>query len=141
LLVNIKWIIFAHEFIHYDLEFDLNNPHMLIEEEVWKLMVLDISKDVEEATLVLIQLVTISFFWSKKNLGYYSKILETTRRRYFCDCIQILFSSQTNKYITCKYLSPNHVRCSFSSLLKLWHKWDKCTIFQIKLTSKELNSF
>jgi hypothetical protein len=36
----------------YDLEFDLNNPHMLIEEEVWKLMVLDISKDVEEATLV-----------------------------------------------------------------------------------------
>jgi hypothetical protein len=35
----------------YDLEFDLNNPHMLTEEEVWKLMK-DISKDVEEATLV-----------------------------------------------------------------------------------------
>jgi hypothetical protein len=42
-----------HEYIHYELEFDLNNPHVLTEEEVWKLMVLDIFEDVEEETLVL----------------------------------------------------------------------------------------
>jgi hypothetical protein len=30
---------------------DLNNPHVLIEEEVWKLMVPRLSEDVEEATL------------------------------------------------------------------------------------------
>jgi hypothetical protein len=45
--------ISTYEYVHYDLEFDLNNPHMLIEEEVWKLMVLNISEDVEEATLIL----------------------------------------------------------------------------------------
>jgi hypothetical protein len=33
--------------------FDLNNPHVLHEEEVWKLMVLDIFEDVEEETLVV----------------------------------------------------------------------------------------
>jgi hypothetical protein len=32
---------------------DLNNPHVLTEEEVWMLMVPDISKDVEEATLAI----------------------------------------------------------------------------------------
>jgi hypothetical protein len=31
----------------------LNNPHVLTEEEVWKLMVLNIFEDVEEETLVI----------------------------------------------------------------------------------------
>jgi hypothetical protein len=42
-----------HEYVHYELEFDLKNPHELTEEDVWKLMVLDISEDVEEATVVM----------------------------------------------------------------------------------------
>jgi hypothetical protein len=53
LLESIEWNIFTHDYVHYDLEFDLNNPHVLTEEEVWKLMVLDIFEDVEEETLVL----------------------------------------------------------------------------------------
>jgi hypothetical protein len=35
------------------MNFDPNNPHVLIKEEVWKLMVSNIFEDVEEATLVL----------------------------------------------------------------------------------------
>jgi hypothetical protein len=42
----------AHEYVYYKLEFDLNNPHVLTVEEVWKLMVPNIFEDVEEATLV-----------------------------------------------------------------------------------------
>jgi hypothetical protein len=45
--VNSPWAV------HYDLEFDLNNPHVLNEEEVWKLMVPNIFEDVEGETLVI----------------------------------------------------------------------------------------
>jgi hypothetical protein len=50
---SIEWNVSTHEYVHYELEFDLNNPHVLIEEEVWKLIVLDIFEDVEEETLVI----------------------------------------------------------------------------------------
>jgi hypothetical protein len=40
-------------YVYYELEFDLNNPHVLTEEEVWKLMVPDIFEDLEEETLVV----------------------------------------------------------------------------------------
>jgi hypothetical protein len=50
---SIEWNISTHDYVHYDLEFDLNNPHVLIEEEVWKLMFPDIFEDVEEETLVV----------------------------------------------------------------------------------------
>ena len=53
LLQSIEWNISTHDYVHYDLGFDLNNPHVLIEEEVWKLMFLDIFEDVEEETLVV----------------------------------------------------------------------------------------
>ena len=43
----------THKYVYYELEFDLNNPHVLIDEGIWKLMVLDIFEDVEEAALVL----------------------------------------------------------------------------------------
>jgi hypothetical protein len=49
----IEWNISIHEYVHYELEFDLNNPHVLYEEEVWKLMVPNIFEDVEEETLVV----------------------------------------------------------------------------------------
>jgi hypothetical protein len=52
---GIECNIYAHEYVHYELEIDLNNPHVLIEEEVWKLMVLDIFEDVEEATLNILR--------------------------------------------------------------------------------------
>jgi hypothetical protein len=29
LLESIEWNIFTHEYVHYELEFDLNNPHVL----------------------------------------------------------------------------------------------------------------
>jgi hypothetical protein len=29
----IEWNISIHEYVHYELEFDLNNPHVLTEEE------------------------------------------------------------------------------------------------------------
>jgi hypothetical protein len=44
---SIEWNISIHEYVHYEIEFGLNNPHVLTEEEVWKLMVLDIFEDVE----------------------------------------------------------------------------------------------
>jgi hypothetical protein len=53
LLKSIEWNISTHDYVHYDLEFDLNNPHVLTKEEVWKLMVPDIFEDVEEETLVI----------------------------------------------------------------------------------------
>jgi hypothetical protein len=53
LLGSIEWKIFTHDYVHYELEFYPNNPHVLTEEEVWKLMVLDIFENVEEETLVL----------------------------------------------------------------------------------------
>jgi hypothetical protein len=53
LLESIEWNISTHDYVHYDLEFDLNNPHVLTEEEVWKLMVPDIFEDVEKVTLVI----------------------------------------------------------------------------------------
>jgi hypothetical protein len=53
LLKSIEWNTSIHDYVYYDLEFDLNNPHVLTEEEVWKLMVLDIFEDVEEETLVV----------------------------------------------------------------------------------------
>jgi hypothetical protein len=53
LLESIEWNISTHEYVHYELEFNLNNPHALTEEKVWKLMVPDIFEDVEEETLVL----------------------------------------------------------------------------------------
>jgi hypothetical protein len=34
---SIEWNISTHEYVDYELEFDLNNPHVLTEEEVWKL--------------------------------------------------------------------------------------------------------
>jgi hypothetical protein len=52
-LENIEWNISTHEYVHYELEFDSNNTHVLTEEEVWKLMVLDIFEDVEGETLVV----------------------------------------------------------------------------------------
>jgi hypothetical protein len=45
--------MYAHKYVHYELEFDLNNPYVLIEEEIWKLMVPYIFEDVEDSTLVL----------------------------------------------------------------------------------------
>jgi hypothetical protein len=53
LLESIEWNISTHDYVHYDLKFDLNNPHVLTKEEVWKLMVLDIFEVVEEETLVV----------------------------------------------------------------------------------------
>jgi hypothetical protein len=53
LLESIEWNISTHEYVHNELEFDLNNPHALIEEEIWKLMVPDIFEDVEKETLVV----------------------------------------------------------------------------------------
>jgi hypothetical protein len=53
LLESIEWNISIHDYVHYDLEFNLNNPHVLTEEEVWKLMVPNIFEDVEEETLVV----------------------------------------------------------------------------------------
>jgi hypothetical protein len=50
---GIECDISTHEYIHYELGFYLNNPHVLIEEEIWKLVVLSIFEDVEEAALVL----------------------------------------------------------------------------------------
>jgi hypothetical protein len=50
---GIECNISSHQYVYYELESDLNNPHGLIEEEVWKLMVLNIPEDVEEVTLVL----------------------------------------------------------------------------------------
>jgi hypothetical protein len=50
---SIEWNISTHEYVDYELEFDLNNPHVLFEEEIWKLMVSNIFKDVEEETLVV----------------------------------------------------------------------------------------
>jgi hypothetical protein len=43
----------VHKYVHYELEFDLNNPHVLIQEEIWKQMVPNIFEDVEEEILVL----------------------------------------------------------------------------------------
>ena len=43
-----------HEYVHYKFEFDLYNPHVQIEEEVWKLMVINNFEDVE-TTFVLRQ--------------------------------------------------------------------------------------
>jgi hypothetical protein len=50
---SIDWNISIHEYIHYELEFNLNNLHVLTKEEFWKLMVLDIFVHVEEKTLVV----------------------------------------------------------------------------------------
>jgi hypothetical protein len=50
---SIEWNISTHEYVHYELEFDLNNPHVLTEEEVWKLMVPDIFENVEKETFVV----------------------------------------------------------------------------------------
>jgi hypothetical protein len=50
---GIECNISSHDYVYYELEFDLNNPHVLTEDEVWKLMVPDIFEDVEETTLVL----------------------------------------------------------------------------------------
>jgi hypothetical protein len=49
---SIEWNISTHEYVHYELEFDLNNPHVLSEEEIWKLMVSNIFEDVEETLVV-----------------------------------------------------------------------------------------
>ena len=54
--------VYTYEYVHYELEFDLNNLHVLIKEEVWKLMVPDISKHVEEATPALRYLFLGSYF-------------------------------------------------------------------------------
>jgi hypothetical protein len=46
----------THKYVYYELEFDLNNPYVLTEEGIWilwKLMIIDIFEDIEEATLVL----------------------------------------------------------------------------------------
>jgi hypothetical protein len=50
---SIDWNISTHEYIHYELEFNINNLHVLTKEEFWKLMVLDIFVHVEEKTLVV----------------------------------------------------------------------------------------
>jgi hypothetical protein len=50
---SIEENISIHEYIHYELEFNLNNLHVLTKEEFWKLMVLDIFVHVEEKTLVV----------------------------------------------------------------------------------------
>jgi hypothetical protein len=39
LLEGMDCDISTHEYVHYELEFYLNNPHVLNEEAVWKLMV------------------------------------------------------------------------------------------------------
>jgi hypothetical protein len=49
---GIECNMFPHEYVHCELEFNLNNPHVLIEEEVWKLMVPNIFVEaLEGATL------------------------------------------------------------------------------------------
>jgi hypothetical protein len=53
LLECIEWNISTHEYDHYELEFDTNNPHVLSEEEIWKLIAPNIFEDVEEETLVV----------------------------------------------------------------------------------------
>jgi hypothetical protein len=53
LLESFEWNISTHEYVHYELEFDLNNPHFLSKEEIWKPMVPNIFEDVEEETLVI----------------------------------------------------------------------------------------
>jgi hypothetical protein len=53
LLESIQWNIFIHKYVYYELEFDLNNPHFLSEEEIWKIMVPNIFEEVEEETLVV----------------------------------------------------------------------------------------
>jgi hypothetical protein len=50
---SIEWNISTHEYVCYELEFDLNNPHFLSEEEIWKIMVPNIFEEVEEETLVV----------------------------------------------------------------------------------------
>jgi hypothetical protein len=50
---GIEYNIFTHEYVHHEFEFDSYNLYVLTEEEVWKLMVLDIFEDVAEATRVL----------------------------------------------------------------------------------------
>jgi hypothetical protein len=52
LLKSIECNMSAHEYIYYVLEFDLNNQHVLTEEKIWKVMVVDISEDMKEAALV-----------------------------------------------------------------------------------------
>jgi hypothetical protein len=55
LLESIEWNISTHDYVHYDLEFYLNNPHVLTEEEVWKLMVPNIFENVEEEERLVIR--------------------------------------------------------------------------------------
>jgi hypothetical protein len=45
---GIECNMFAHEYIHYKLEFDLNNPYVPTKVEVWEPIVPDIYKDVEK---------------------------------------------------------------------------------------------
>jgi hypothetical protein len=51
----LHWCVFhlTHEYVYYELEFDLNDPHFLSKGEIWKLMVPNIFEDVEEETLVV----------------------------------------------------------------------------------------
>jgi hypothetical protein len=81
--------MYAHEYVHYELEFDLNNPHVLIEEEDWKL----ISK-VERS------LLTFQNFLEQQE-----DIFEIVSK----------FSSLNKQktYNASKYWSQNHLRCLF----------------------------
>jgi hypothetical protein len=52
-LRSIKWKISIHDYVHNDLDYDINNARVFTEEEVRKLMVPSISEYVEEETLVV----------------------------------------------------------------------------------------
>jgi hypothetical protein len=72
-----EWNISTHEYAHYELEFDLNNPHVLIEKEIWKLMVLEIFEDVEEENSCLgIVVPWILFSKVNKSLVTFQNFIE-----------------------------------------------------------------
>jgi hypothetical protein len=70
--------ISTNKYVHCELEFALNNPHVLTKEEVWKLMVPDISKDVDEIFVPRVlfskvkkSFVTIQNFFEQQEEGIF----------------------------------------------------------------------
>jgi hypothetical protein len=67
----------AHEYVHYELEFDLNNPCVPTEEEAWELIVPDIYEDVEESnTCPEIVVPRVLFFEVERSLVTIQNFLE-----------------------------------------------------------------
>jgi len=114
--------ISTFKYVHYELEFDLNNPHVLTKKEVWKLTVPHISKDKDEIFVprVLFSKVKRSFVTIQNFFEQQEGIFVISSR----------FSSLHKKKIVCCYWNLNHFRCLFSSLLKVSHKCLKGPIFE-----------